>query len=94
MTTLANTNMCELYFEHKMLTRIADKPMFVSLHQLILQLNTGTSSIFTTLGGGTHGYVGIILTPSPHMDATMALMTPFVIPVHLYPLTITLPATQ
>ena len=91
MTTLANTNMRELYFENKTLTFIMGEPIFASLHQILLQLKADTNSIPTTLGGGDHGCVGIIVYPPTY--AILAPMTPFLTPAHLGPLMISLSAT-
>ena len=92
MTTLVNVNMRKLCVEHKTLTCIAVKPTFAPLHRLLLQLKANVSSVPTTLGGGSHGYVGIII-PSPTYG-TLVPMAPFITPVHPVPLMIALPATQ
>ena len=68
-------NYRDLYFEHKVLTRINGEPNFGSLHHLLMQLKANAVSVPTTLGGGSHGFIGIILSGPTY--ATLALFTPF-----------------
>lgn len=50
------------------------------MHKMLLELKPNCRSVPCSLGGGAHGYAGIIL--SPPIYATLPPMTPFVIPVH------------
>ena len=54
------------------------------------QLKANARSVRTSLGGGNHGYLGLLLSPAQY--ATIAPATPFVYPVHPGPLH--LPAYQ
>ena len=74
------TNYPDLYFEHKSLTRISDEPTFVILQQLLLKLKANALSVPSTLGGGAHGFIGIILSRPTY--TTLAPMTTFAIPTH------------
>ena len=92
MSATSNTNFCELYFEHKALTQIIGEPTLSTLRLMILQLKANASSVPSTLGGGQHGYIGVILSPVTY--STLNPMQPFVPPVHLGILHVDLPATQ
>ena len=63
MSTLGTTNFRELYYTYKYLTRISGESTFTPLHAMILELKSNASSVPSTIGGGSHGYVGIILSP-------------------------------
>ena len=73
-------NYKDLYFEYKVLTRINGEPDFASLHHLLLQLKANAISVPCHIGGGAHGFVGIILLLATY--ATLTTFTPFVIPLH------------
>ena len=92
MSSRSPTNVRELYFEHKELRRINGEPNFESLHYLLLQIKANASSVPSNLGGGAHGYAGIILSPPTY--GTLAPMTPFIIPVHPGILNVPMGSTQ
>ena len=54
------------YFEHPVLTTIRREPIYKTLHHLKNELKENASSVPTTLGGGNHGYLGMILTPAEY----------------------------
>ena len=56
------------------ITPITGEPNYALLKNLKDQLKANAASIPTTLGGGNHGYLGLILSPSSY--ATIAT-TPF-----------------
>ena len=45
---------------------IRGKPTYETLHHLKNELKANVSSVPTTLGGGNHGYLGMILTPAEY----------------------------
>ena len=53
------------------LTPIVGKPTYTTLTTLKDQLKANAASVPTTLGGGNHGYLGLILSP-----ATYATISP------------------
>ena len=61
------------------ITTITAEPNYESLKTLKDQLKTNAASIPTTLGGGNHGYLGLILSPAAY--ATIAA-TQFVEPIY------------
>ena len=92
MFSTGNTNFRELYFEHKELTRIMDEPTFGPLHNMLLELKANASSISCNLGGGAHSYARYIVSHVTY--ATIAPLTPFIIPLHTGPLSVAVGATQ
>ena len=48
------------------ITKITGEPNYESLKHLKDQLKANASSIPTTLGGGNHGYLGLILSPAAY----------------------------
>ena len=92
MSTTSNTSFRDLNFDHKFLTRIIGEPTFSTHHLMLLQLKSNASSLPSTLGGGQHGCIGVILSPATY--ATLAPMQPFEFPVHPGVLQVVLPATQ
>ena len=79
MTMTSNTDFRELYFEHKHMEKILAEPSFASLHYLLLRLKANASSVPYTLGGGAHGYVGMLLSPQAYASLSN---TPFDEPLH------------
>ena len=61
------------------ITTITDEPNYESLKTLKEQLKANAASIPTTLGGGNHGYLGLILSPAAYTTITA---TQFVEPVY------------
>ena len=52
------------------ITKIMGKPNYESLKNLKDQLKANAASIPTTLGGGNHGYLGLILSPAAYATIT------------------------
>ena len=92
MYTCATSNVRELYFEHKDLTRIIGEPVFDGLHQMLLEVKANLSSVPSTLCGGAYRYAGAILSIPTY--ATLASMTPFIISTYPGILTVPAGATQ
>ena len=63
MTSTSSINYKDSYFEQPVLTEIYLEPIYETLHHLKNELKANASSVPTTLGGGNHGYLGMILTP-------------------------------
>ena len=61
------------------ITKITGEPNYESLKNLKDELKANAASIPTTLGGGTHGYLGLILSPAAY--ATIAA-TQFIEPIY------------
>ena len=59
--------------------KITGEPNYESLKNLKDQLKANAASIPTTLGGGTHGYLGLILSPAAY---TTIAANQFIEPVY------------
>ena len=64
MTSTSSVNYKDSYFEHPVLTAIYGEPTYETLHHLKNEHKANASSLPTTLGGGNHGYLIMILTPT------------------------------
>jgi len=64
---------------YQSLTRIIGEPDYSSLHTLHREVKANASAIHSTLGGGSHGHLGMVITPAAyaHLSAT-----PWIDPVH------------
>ena len=78
------TNYHDLYFEYKTLTRINVKTTFINLHQLLLELKSNAVSLLSTLGGGSHRFIGIMLSSVAY--ATLVPFQSFITPANPVPL--------
>ena len=50
------------YFQHKVLTKVHGKPMYETLQVLTTELKANAGSVPSTLGGGSHGHLGFLLS--------------------------------
>ena len=84
--TTTRIDYASTYFPYPTPTPIQGEPTYKSLKRLKNELQANASSVESDLGGGDHGYLGLVLT-----DAEYALIsaTPFVAP-H-YPAALTIP---
>ena len=67
------------FFPFKNLTRIVGEPTLVSLLTLRDQIKANAASVYTTLGGGIHGHLGLVVTPTVY--ATIQSTVLYVRPV-------------
>ena len=70
-------NVKDIYFHHKVLTRVYGKPHFESLKILLDELKDNASSVTSTLGGVMYGHLGLLLSATRYatLSAT-AFITP------------------
>jgi hypothetical protein len=68
----------DTYFQHKLLTKIHGKPTYPTLQTLYTELKANAGSVPTTLGGGLHGHLGLLLPPTSY--ATLQPATAWVTP--------------
>ena len=66
MTSTTSVNHKGSYFEQPVLTKIRRETTYETLHHLKNELKSNASFVPTTLGGGNHGYLGMILTPTEY----------------------------
>ena len=73
------------FFLHHPLTSIHGEPDYESLKKLKKQLKANAKSVPSTLGGGNHGLLGLVLTSEEYVNVCS---TPFIKPTRPAPLTI------
>ena len=66
------------YFKYKTPIPIRGVPTYNDLKQLKLELQANASSVETDLGGGNHGYLGLVLTDAEYASINGTI--PFVLP--------------
>ena len=76
----SNINYKDTLFERSNLTPIRGKPTFKTLHKFWNEIKANSKSVYSNIGGGSHGHLGLVL-----VDAQYALIssTHFVYPTHL-----------
>eukprot|EP00591_Stephanopyxis_turris_P011763 CAMPEP_0195511484 /NCGR_PEP_ID=MMETSP0794_2-20130614/3783_1 /TAXON_ID=515487 /ORGANISM="Stephanopyxis turris, Strain CCMP 815" /LENGTH=71 /DNA_ID=CAMNT_0040639083 /DNA_START=51 /DNA_END=262 /DNA_ORIENTATION=- len=52
------------------ITKIVGRPTYVSIRELVRQLKANASAIATDLGGGQHGFLGLILLDNEYQELT------------------------
>ena len=67
----SSINYKETLFELSKLNPIRGKPTFKMLHNLQNKIKSNTKSVYSIIGGGVHGHIGLVLT-----DAQYALISP------------------
>ena len=87
--SLGSINYASSYFKYKTPTPIRGIPTHKALRRLKTELQANASSIEMDLGGGDHGYLGLVLTDKEY--AAVPNTQPFVPPP--YPGNLTIPAT-
>ena len=70
MTSNSSVNYKDSYFKHPFLTAIRGEPTYETLQNLKNEIKVNASSVLTTLGGGNHSYLGMILTPAEYQRIT------------------------
>ena len=90
--TLGIIDYASSYFKYKTPTPIRGEPTHKSLKRLKLELQANASSVETDLGGGNHGYLGLVLTDAEY--AAVPNTQPFVAPTYPPPLVIPTNVTQ
>ena len=60
--TPSNVKYRETHFERANLSPIHGDPTFERLHKLRNEIKANTRYIYSHLGGGTHGHLGLVLT--------------------------------
>ena len=87
--SLGSIDYASSYFKYKTPTPIRGVPTHKALRRLKTELQANVSSIETDLGGGDHGYLGLVLTNEE--CAAVPDTEPFIPPP--YPGNLTIPAT-
>jgi hypothetical protein len=80
------------YFQHSSLTQVYGEPTYQSLQKLYKEIKANATSVASVLGGGLHGYLGLVVSPVNY--ARTQPTHPFVRPAHPGALNIAATATQ
>ena len=65
-------------FPFPTITKIQGRPTFEDIKNVHKKLAANVSSVLTTLGGGNHGYLGLVVSAAAYQRLTgAALVTPF-----------------
>ena len=67
-------------FPYSNLTAAPGKPTYAAIEQTHCEISAIASSIASLRGGGKHGKLGLVMTPSAY--DLVALATPYILPVH------------
>jgi uncharacterized protein (DUF433 family) len=65
-------------FPHKTITTIADEPDYATINTMVEILYGNAASLPTSLGGGSHGHIGLLMTPA--LYDTLAPGTAYIAP--------------
>ena len=84
--TIGTIDYASSYFKYKTPKTIRGVPTHKALKRLKTELQANASSVETDLGGGDHGYLGLVLTDAEY--ASVPHTQPFVAPNHPNPLVI------
>ena len=78
-------------FEYHALTKIHGEPDYASLKRLKEQLKANANKIISNLGGGNHGYLGLVLDNAEYnaIPGTVLFVAPGYPPVLAIPATAT-----
>ena len=64
----SSTNYRETVFAHHDLTRIHGEPTFSALKLLTREVKANAMAVHSTLGGGAHGHIGLVLSPAQYAN--------------------------
>ena len=78
------------YFKFTSLTRSVGKPTYETIKAIKEELKANAASVHSDKGGGNHGYLGLVLSPTAYASITGTI--PFIPPVH--PGVLTIPANS
>ena len=63
---MSNINYKYTFFDQANLTHIRGKPTFETLHKLWNVIKEHSKAVYSNLGGGAHGNLGLVLTESQY----------------------------
>ena len=86
MMKISTINHRKNIFEHPDLTNIIGVPNYDTLHLLHSEIKSNALAVHSNLGGGQHGYLGLVVRPTAYV---LLSNTPFFCPVH--PITLGIP---
>ena len=64
MTLINTIDFVSVFFPQKTIAKIAGQPNFKTLKKLQKQIKANAASVTSSLGGGLHGHLGLLLIPA------------------------------
>ena len=86
----STVNYRDTHFERSNLTPIRGEPTYETVHKLWNKVKANVRSMYSNIGGGTHGHLGLVLMAAQYADIST---TVFIRPSHPGPLAIPSVAT-
>ena len=86
----STVNYRDTHFKRANLTPIRGEPRYETFHELWNKIKANARSVYSHLGGGTHGHLDLVLTAAQYADISNTVFTR---PAHPGPLAIPLAAT-
>ena len=74
--TLGTVNYAASYFKYKTPTPMQGTPTNKTLKRLKMELRANASSVESDLGGGDHGYLGLVLTNAEYANVSAIPFVP------------------
>ena len=74
-----NIDYANTYFQYPVLTKIHGEPTFESIRTLHNEIKANALSVVSTLGGGAHGHLGLVLSLADYARITIV---PYLRPAH------------
>jgi hypothetical protein len=65
--SISTVNYREIFFEHPELTKIIGVPTYNTLHKLNQEIKSNAISVHSNLGGGQHGHLGLVVSPTAYV---------------------------
>ena len=73
----STVNYRDTHFERAQLTPICGKPTYDTVHKLWNEVKANARSVYSNLGGGTHGHLGLVLMTAQYAAiSTIAFTRP------------------
>ena len=82
MTLTQHIDYVTTYFPHKVPTLIRGVPTYKDVKRVKTELRANASSVDTELGGGDHGYLGLVLTNAEYLAVPGVNGNQFLPPVY------------
>ena len=71
----STVNYRDIHFELANLTPIRGEPTFETVHKLWNEIKVNARSVYSHLGIGTHGHLGLVLAAAKYSDVSNTVLT-------------------
>ena len=82
MTQIQHVDYASTYFPHKTPTLVRGEPSYKDLKRVKMELRANASSVDSELGGGDHGYLGLVLSNTEYLSVPGVNGTRFTAPAY------------